>query len=139
MRYYYLAPENQLRTIYSRGVSASADGYIRIIVLEDSFLMDKYLFDVIAWEIMNLDVYCLFQISEQGIEGRLEPEVSSHLFAPVLFKLIQGCIDSKFVSPYPSNTSYEGMGLETGVFPIENKDKFTDEFKQKILDYLKAL
>jgi hypothetical protein len=31
------------------------------------------------------------------------------------------------------------MGLVAGVFPVENQWKFTPSYKQKILEYFKAL
>lgn len=139
MRYFYLAPEEALNSIYSDGIKADENGEIRIITLKDDFLMDKFIFDVYAYEILELDIYCLFQILDEGIRGELSDGDINHIFSDTFKILKQETIEKKYIAPYGSEAKYEGMGLEEGVLPVENKDKFTAEYKQKILEYLNAL
>lgn len=139
MRYFYLAPEEALNSIYSDGIKADENGEIRIITLKDDFLMDKFVFDVYAYEVLNLDVYCLFQVLDIGIRGKISGGGIDHIFSDTFKILEQDTIEKKYIAPYSSEAKYEGMGLEVGVFPVENKEKFTPEYKQKILEYLNAL
>ncbi len=139
MRYFYLAPDEALNSIYTNGIKADEKGEIRIIALKDDFLMDKFVFDVYAYEILNLDVYCLFQILDDGIRGELSDGDINHIFSDTFKILKQETIEKRYIAPHGSESKYEGMGLEEGVFPVENKEKFTPEFKQKILEYLNAL
>jgi hypothetical protein len=139
MRYFYLAPEEALNSIYSEGIKADEKGEIRIISLKDDFLMDKFIFDVYAYEVLNLDVYCLFQVLDIGIGGELSDSDIDHIFSDTFKILKQETIEKKYIAPYSSEAKYEGMGLEEGVLPVENKDKFTAEYKQKIQEYLHAL
>ncbi|MCU0288907.1 MAG: hypothetical protein MUF15_21245 [Acidobacteria bacterium] len=139
MRYFYLAPEDQLSSIYTTGIKADKDKEIKIIALQEDFLMDKYIFDIYAYEILGIDVYCLFHVLNLGFQSEILDGNIKHIFAPVFKRLKQDKIERKFIAPYKSLTNYEGMGLVEGVFPVENKDKFTDEYKQKILEYLLAL
>ncbi|MCP5048282.1 MAG: hypothetical protein GY940_14015, partial [bacterium] len=48
-------------------------------------------------------------------------------------------IERKFLTPFIADQSYEGMGLIEGVLPVENRDKFTDEYKKKVLEYIKEV
>ncbi len=139
MRYFYLAPENELSTIFTRGINADEKGEIKIIVLKEGFLMDKFIFDVYAHEVLGLETYCLFQVLYNGIGGILSDSDEEHIFSDCFKKLRQDVIDIEFIAPYRSKTSYEGMGYEEGVFPVESKEKFTPDYKQKIRDYLSAL
>lgn len=139
MRYFYMAPESELRTLYSKGIFAAPNGEIPIIVLPNDFIMDKLLFDLIAWEVKKIDVYCLFQVLQEGMHGEITDGPPGHPFAGTMKILKQKFVQSDFLAPFATDVSYEGMGLEVGVFPVENKEKFTPEFKQKILEYLEAL
>jgi hypothetical protein len=139
MRYFYLASEDQLSSIYTNGIKADEHGEIPIIALNEDFLMDKYIFDVYAYEILRLDIYCLFHILPLGFQGEILDTNIDHIFAGAFKILKQESIERKYIAPYQSLTSYEGMGLVEGVFPVENKDKFTPEYQQKILEYLNAL
>jgi hypothetical protein len=139
MRYFYLAPEDQLSSIYTTGIKADQHGEIRIITLREDFLMDKYIFDVYAYDVLGLDIYCLFHILPEGCEGEIVDSNINHIFASVFKILKQESIERKYIAPYQSLTSYEGMGLVEGVFPVENKEKFTLLYQQKILEYLKAI
>ena len=139
MRYFYLAPEDELSTIFTRGIKAEKNGEIKIIVLKDDFLMDKFIFDVYAYEVLKLESYCLFQILFSGIGGELSDSTGEHTFSDCFKMLKQETIERQFIAPYKSEISYEGMGYEEGVFPVENKEKFTPDYKQKILEYLTAL
>ncbi|HLP60678.1 MAG TPA: hypothetical protein VK186_17680 [Candidatus Deferrimicrobium sp.] len=139
MRYFYVASEDRLSSIYTSGIKADKDKEIKIIALQEDFLMDKYIFDVYAYEVLGLDVYCLFHILPLGFQGEILDSNINHIFARVFKKLIQETIERKYIAPYRSLINYEGMGLVEGVFPVENKDKFTPAYKQKILEYLIAL
>lgn len=139
MRYFYLASEDQLSSIYTNGIKADKNGEIKIIALQEDFLMDKYIFDVYAYEVLGLDIYCLFHILPLGFKGKILDSHINHVFASVFKILKQEAIERKYIAPYQSLTNYEGMGLVEGVFPVENKDKFTPQYKQKILEYLIAL
>lgn len=139
VRYFYLAPEEELSSIFSDGITADENGEIKIILLKDDFLMDKFIFDLYAYEVLDMEIYCLFQVLYSGIAGEIMDSDIDHMFAKSFKILKQEKIDRQFIAPYKSETGYEGMGLEEGVFPVENKDKFTPQYKQKILEYLKAL
>lgn len=139
MRYYYLAPEGKSNTTFTNGIEADGKGLIPLILLKDDFLMDKFIFDMYAYEVLELDVYCLFQVLETGIENQLTDSSINHMFAGSFKLLEQDRIDKKHILPYQSAANYEGMGLEPGIIPVENKEKFTPEFKRKILEYLTAL
>ncbi len=139
MRYFYLASEDQLSSIYTTGIKADKNGYIRIIALQEDFLMDKYIFDVYAYEILGLEIYCLFHILPLGFQGEILDSNIDHIFAGAFKILKQETIERKYIAAYQSLTNYEGMGLVEGVFPVENKDKFNPEYQQKILEYLNAL
>jgi len=139
MRYFYLASEDQLSSIYTNGIKADKHGEIEIIALQEDFLMDKYIFDVYAYEVLGLDIYCLFHILPLGFQGEILDSKIDHIFAGSFKILKQETIERKYIAAYQSLTSYEGMGLVEGVYPVENKDKFTPEYQQKILEYLNAL
>lgn len=139
MRYFYLAPEEEQSSIFTGGITADHRGEIKIIQLKDDFLMDKFIFDMYAFEVLGLDIYCLFQVLYNGISGEITDSDIDHMFSKSFKILKQEKIDRLFIAPYKSDTRYEGMGLEEGMFPVENKDKFTPQYKQKILEYLKAL
>jgi hypothetical protein len=139
VRYFYLAPDEELSSIFSSGITANDKGEINIILLKDDFLMDKFIFDVYAYDVLGLDIYCLFQVLYSGINGEITDSDIDHMFSRSFKILKQEKIERLFIAPYKSDTGYEGMGLEEGVFPVENKDKFTPQYKQKILEYLLAL
>ncbi len=139
MRYFYLAAEKDLNSIYNNGITADNKGEIKIIVLKDDFLMDKTIFDMYAYEVLGLDIYCLFQILESGIRSEILDSNINHLFSDSFKVIKQETIEEKYIAPYESDVNYEGMGLVEGVLPVENPTKFTPSFKQKILEYLKAL
>jgi len=139
MRYFYLAPENELSTVFTGGIKADVNGEIKVIVLKDDFLMDKFIFDAYAYEVLGLEAYCLFQVLLSGISGEFSDSDVEHPFSSCFKVLKQETVERQFIAPYNSETSYEGMGYEEGVFPVENKEKFTPEYKQKILEYLSAL
>ena len=134
MIFYHAAPEKELNKIYNDGIHANDRGEIPLIVLKDEFMLKKFLFDLYAHEILGVDVYCLFEIKPQGIEGPLSN--IDNIFADSFKVSHQPHIPRKFIKPYQSDESYQGMGLIEGMFPVENKDKFTEEYKQKVLEYL---
>jgi hypothetical protein len=136
MRFYHPAPEKELNKIYNDGIQANDRGEIPLIVLKEDFMLKKYIFDLYAYEIMGVDVYCLFEIKAQGIEGTLSNATIDNTFAGSFKVLHQANIARKFITPFQTEESYQGMGLIEGMFPVENKDKFTVEYKQKVLEYL---
>ena len=139
MRYYYAAPEGEINKIYQEGIHAGPTGTIPIITLTEDFLMKKFIFDVYAHEVMKTDLYCLFEVDEEGINSTLLDAGVNHMFSMVFKICRQKHIDRPFIKPFEADTSYEGMGLEVGVMPVENTDKFTPHYKQKVLEYLKEL
>ena len=139
MRYFHLAPEKDLSSIYNDGITADNKGEIKIITLREDFLADKFIFDIYAYEILGLDIYCLFQISSDGINSEILDGRIDHLFSDYFKILKQDTIEKRYITPYQSDIKYEGMGLMEGVFPVESQEKFTPDYKQKILEYLKAL
>ncbi len=139
MRYFHLAPEKDLTSIYNNGITADNKGEIKIIALREDFLMDKFIFDIYAYEVLGLDIYCLFQILSDGINSEILDSQINHLFSDYFKILKQNTIKKRYITPYQSDIKYEGMGLVEGVFPVESQEKFTPDNKQKILEYLKAL
>ena len=136
MQFYHVAPEKVVSDIFNQGIYSNEKGEITVIVLNDNFLMGKYIFDVYAWEILGVDIYCAFEIRQQAIEGPLFDSGIANIFSVVYKVVKQKNIDRKYLIPFKSGESYEGMGLINGVFPVENKDKFTPAYKQKVRDYL---
>jgi len=136
MKFYHVAPEKEVSDIFNRGIYPNEKGEITIIVLNDNFLMNKYIFDLYAWEVLGVDIYCAFEIQQHGIEGVLSDSGIDSIFSASYKVTKQKSIDRKYLKPFKSVESYEGMGLISGVFPVENKDKFTPTYKQKVLDYL---
>ncbi len=139
MKYYYIAPETEIDTLFSTGVIAKGKPEITIIALNDNFLMSKFIFDVYAYEILGVDVYCAFEIMKEGLETALFNSPIHNTFAEVYKVIYQPHIDKKFLKTIKSDHTYEGMGFIEGVFPVENRDRFTDEYKNKILEYIREL
>ena len=139
MKYYHVAPEKELSTIFSKGIQANSKGEIVIIFLKDEFVMKKFVFDVYAHEELQMDTYCAFEISEVGIEGPLFDSGINSIFSDSFRVSKQPKIESKYLKLFKSGENYEGMGLIDGVFPVEHKDKFTDIYKRKVLYYLKQV
>jgi hypothetical protein len=134
MKYYYVAPVNESNRVAEEGIRADGKGVIRIIVLKDSFIMDKFVLDVYANEIMGLEEYSYFEILFNGISGQLIDSISDNLFAEFFQILIQPLIKPEFLKR-PTTDRYEGMGLDVGIHLVENKEKFDDDYKKKILSY----
>jgi hypothetical protein len=139
MKYYHIAPEKELSNIFSKGLSANRKGEIIILVLKDDFMLKKFLFDVYAHEELGVETYCAFEISEHAIEGPLFDTGINSIFSDSYRASKQRNIDRKNIKLYKSEESYEGMGLFEGVFPVENKDKFTEVYKRRVLEYLKQV
>ncbi|UCH95576.1 MAG: hypothetical protein JSV88_01680 [Candidatus Aminicenantes bacterium] len=139
MKFYHAAPEANIEKIFASGIRANQKGEIPIIVLKDDFLLKKFIFDVYAHEVLGLDVYCLFEIKEEGIRGPLFEANINSIFSDSFKISKQPQIERKHLMPFKTDESYEGMGLIDGVFPVENKDKFTDQYKRKVLEYLKEV
>jgi hypothetical protein len=96
--------------------------------------MDKFVLDVYANEIMGLEEYSYFEILFNGISGQLIDSISDNLFAEFFQILIQPLIKPEFLKR-PTTDRYEGMGLDVGIHLVENKEKFDDDYKKKILSY----
>lgn len=139
MKYFYIAPEKQQNDIFQKGIHANESGNITLVVLKDDFLMKKFVFDMYAYEELKLDVYCLFEIAEEGVEGPLFDSQINSLFSDSYKNSKQIHIQPQYLSNYKTDENYQGMGLEKGVFPVEYKDKFTDTYKRKVLEYLEEV
>jgi hypothetical protein len=139
MKYYHIAPEKELSNIFSKGLSANEKGDIIIIALQDDFMLKKFVFDVYAHEVLGVDTYCAFEILARAIEGPLFDTGINSIFSDSFRASKQQKIDRKQLKLYEAGESYEGMGLFEGVFPVEHKDKFTDVYKRKVLEYLQQV
>jgi hypothetical protein len=136
MKFYHVAPEAQVEKIYGSGIQANKKGEIPIIALKDDFLLKKFIFDVYAHEVLRVDIYCLIEITGEGFEGPLFEANINNIFSDSLKISKQPHIESRYLKPFKTDESYAGMGLIEGVFPVENKDKFTEKYKRKVLEYL---
>jgi len=134
MKYYYVAAVSEGNRIAEEGIKADEKGVIKIIVLKDTFIMDKFVLDVYATEIMGVDEYNYFEIVPKGISGQIIESISDNLFAEFFHLLIQPFVEPKHLKR-ATTARYEGMGLDVGIHLVENKEKFDDEYKKKILSY----
>ncbi len=139
MKFYHVAPEEEVSNIFNRGIYPDDKGEILLVVLKENFLMSKFIFDAYAYEVLGVDLYCAFEVQPGGLESPLIDSSVDHVFSGSYKAVKQKYIERKYLKPFKSGESYEGMGLINGVFPIENKDKFTPEYKQRVLDYLKEV
>jgi len=76
MKFYHVAPEKEAVDIINKGIYPNDKGEITIIVLKDNFLMNKYIFDVYAWEVLKVDIYCALRSSSRESKGTFLPAVS---------------------------------------------------------------
>ncbi len=139
MKYYYVAPDTEVDAIYSGGVSSGEKSEIAIIALSDTFLMTKYIFDVYAKEVLGVDIYCAFEVLPGGMQTAVFDSPIKHIFTDVIKVIFQDRIERKSLIPFKTDQSYQGMGLIEGVFPVENQDKFTDAYKNKVVEYIKGV
>ncbi len=139
MKYYHIAPEKELSNIFTKGVLKNKKGEIIIITLKEEFMLKKFIFDVYAHEELKVDTYCAFEISEKGIEGPLFKTAINSIYSDSYKVTMQHLIDKKFLKFFKSGETYGGMGLLEGVLPVEHKDKFTELYKRKVLEYLKEV
>jgi hypothetical protein len=139
MKYYHVAPDSEANAIFSGGIEARDGREIPIIALHESFLMSKFIFDVYAHEILDVDVYCAFEVDRDSLESALFDSSISHVFSSIFKVVYQQKIPRKYLKPFQTDQSFEGMGLIEGVLPVENRDKFTKEYKQKIQEYIEEL
>lgn len=139
MKYYYVAPESEIEMLFTSGITAKGKPEITIIALNDNFLMTKYILDVYAYEVLGVDVYCAFEIMKEGVDTALFNSPIKNTFSEVFKVIYQGHIKKQFLRTIKTDHSYEGMGFIEGVFPVENRDRFTDEYKNKILEYIREL
>lgn len=134
MKYYYIAKAEEGNRIAETGIKAGEKGIINIIVLKDTFLMDKFVLDVYAYEVMGLEEYNYFEIMAKGISGQIIDSEIDNLFTEFFKLLVQpfiAAVDLKRIT----TDRYEGMGLDIGIHLVENKEKFDDDYKKKILGY----
>lgn len=136
MKFYHVAPDAQVEKIYGSGIQANEKGEIPVIALKDDFLLKKFIFDLYAHEVLKVDFYCIFEITTEGFEGSLFESDIKSMFSDSFKIAKQPHIEWKDLIPFKTDDSYEGMGLIEGVYPVENKDKFTEEYKRKVLEYL---
>lgn len=134
MKYYYVVAEHHGNKVAEEGIKCDERGIIDIIALKDTFLMDKFVLDVYAYEVLGLEEYSLFEVSIKGIVGQLIASDIDNLFSGFFKVLIQPFISSKHLKRITTDR-YEGMGLDVGLHIVENKEKFNDEYKKKILSY----
>lgn len=139
MKYYHVAAENEVDKIYNNGIYANKKNEIILVVLKDDFLLKKFILDVYAHEELGVDTYCAFEISPTGVEGPLFETNIKSIFSGSYKASKQPHIESKYIKPFKGEETYEGMGLINGVFPVENKEKFTDEYKHQVLMYLQEV
>jgi len=139
MKFYHVAPETQVEKIYGSGIQANEKGEIPIIELKDDFLLKKFIFDLYAHEVLNVDIYCILEITPEGLAGPLIESNINSIFSDSFKISQQPYIERQYLVPFKTDESYEGMGLIEGVFPVENKDKFTEKYKRKVLEYLKEV
>ena len=139
MKFYHVAPEAQVEKIYRNGIQANEKGEIDIIALKEDFLLKKFIFDLYAHEVLRVDIYCIFEITPEGFDDPLIESNINSIFSDSFKISKQPHIERKALIPFKTDDSYEGMGLIEGVYPVENKDKFTEEYKQKVLEYLKEV
>jgi len=137
MKFYHIAKESDLSNIFSKGIYPNEKGEIFLIVLNDDFIMKKFIFDVYAHEYLDVNEYCAFEVSESGVEGPLFDTGINSIFSDSFRASKQQKIERKHLKLFKTEENYEGMGLIEGVFPVEHKDKFTDEYKRKVFEYLK--
>jgi hypothetical protein len=134
-----VASEDTVSSIFHEGIYANEKNQIILIALKDDFIMKKFVLDVYAHEELGTDTYCAFEVSEQALEGPLFEAGINSIFSDSFRICMQPHIERKHIQPFKTEDSYHGMGLIEGVFPVENKDKFTDQYKRKVLDYLKEI
>ncbi|MCK5058591.1 MAG: hypothetical protein KAT34_18190 [Candidatus Aminicenantes bacterium] len=134
MKYYYVAAEQYGNRIAEEGIQCDESGVITVITLKDTFLMDKFVLDVYTCEVLGLEEYSLFEISLKGIAGELLDSNIDNLFSEFFQVLTQPFISPGFLKRI-TTYRYEGMGLDIGLHIVENKEKFDDEYKKKILGY----
>ncbi len=134
MKYYYVASEKEGKKIKEKGIVADDRGAISIIALKDSFLMDKFVIDVYAYEVLGVEEFYYFEIAQDGISGHIIDSDIDNSFSVFFKLLLQPFIHSSKIK-FITTDRYDGMGLDVGVHLVENKDKFDDEYKQKILGY----
>ncbi len=139
MKFYHVAPEAQVEKIFGGGIQANKQGEIPVIALKDDFLLKKFIFDLYAHEVLKVDIYCIFEITPGGFEGPLFESHIKSIFSDSFKISRQPYIERQYLIPFKTDESYAGMGLIEGVFPVENKDKFTEEYKRKVLEYLKEV
>ena len=138
MKIFYCAHAEKVGKIAQDGIMADEDGTIPVIVVDKMFLMSKFVVDSYAFEILGIEEYCYFEISPKGISGKIIDTSISDMFSPFYKLLKQHSIQKQFLTPQMTDR-YESMGLGTGIFLVENKDKFNETYKKKILEYAEEL
>ncbi len=135
MRYFYCAKAEYVNIISQQGISSNEKA-IPIIVVDERFLMYQFVIDSFAFEILETDEFCFFEISAEAITGNIVDLQTDNLFAPFFKLLKQSNIGKNFLTPQVTDR-YDSMGFDIGVFLVENKQNFNDTYKRKILEYAK--
>ncbi len=135
MRYFYCAKAEYVNEISQKGIS-SDENTIPIIIVDERFLMYQFVIDSYAFEILETDEFCFFEISAEAITGNIVDMQTDNLFAPFFKLLKQPNIEKQFLSPQITDR-YDSMGFDIGVFLVENKQNFNEAYKRKILEYAK--
>ena len=138
MKYFYAAPVHEGNTISEEGIKSDDRGVIELIALKEGFLMQKFVFDVYSSEVIGSDEYSLFEISPEGIVGQITKTDKENFLADFFIVVMQPFIETVHLKRLTTDR-YEGMGLDIGIHLVENKEKFTDDYKQKILGSYQAL
>ena len=138
MRFFYCAHSEKVGKITQDGIMADENGTIPVIIVDKMFLMHQFVIDSYAYEILGIEEYCYFEISPKGISGEISDTSISDVFAPFYKSLKQRSIQKQFLTPQMTDR-YESMGLGIGIFLVENKDKFNETYKKKILEYAEEL
>jgi len=135
LRYFYCAKAEYVNIISQQGISSNEKA-IPIIVVDERFLMYQFVIDSFAFEILETDEFCFFEISAEAITGNIVDLQTDNLFAPFFKLLKQSNIGKNFLTPQVTDR-YDSMGFDIGVFLVENKQNFNDTYKRKILEYAK--
>ncbi len=136
MKFFYCSEAAKVNEISQNGITAGDDRTIPIIALDERFLMYQFVVDAYAYEVLEIEEFCFFEISPKGIVGEIGNLKTNDIFAPFYKMLKQNSIDKEHLTPQVTDR-YESMGFGTGVFLVENKQNFSDSYKRKILEYAK--
>jgi hypothetical protein len=136
LRFFYCSNSDKVNEISQNGINADDNGSITVIMLDERFLMYQFVVDSYAYEILGIKEYCFFEIDQRGVKGKIDQLKTDDIFAPFYKTVKQDYIEKEYLIPQITDR-YESMGLDIGVFLVENKHNFNDKYKKKILEYAK--